>query len=930
VTFLFCDVEASTRLWEAHGEEMRAALALHDQIVRQALESAGGVVFATGGDGFGTAFSRAGEAVAAALAAQRGLADQDWPDGISLRVRMGLHTGEADERGGDYFGPEVNRAARLMAIAHGGQIVCSQATADLAAGHLPAGVALVDMGVHRLRDLSEPLRVFQMVGDGLPSRFPPLLSMDAFPGNLPLQVSSFIGRDTELARVVKALGEARVVTLVGVGGVGKTRLALRAAAEELPRFREGAWLVELQAVRDPEAVPAAVAAVFSLTERAGMNTTESLIEFLRSKHLLLVLDNCEHLLDPVADLIDAAERACPGVVVLATSREGLSIDGERVVPVPALSAPATDADVAIVVDSEAVRLFVDRAGWVDPDFALTDGNVAAVAQVCRRLDGLPLGIELAAARIGAMTPVELARGLDHRFDTLAGGRRRAVQRHQTLRAAIDWSYLLCSEAERRLLARLAVFAGGCSREAAEAVCGGDPLSPGRVFEALAGLVAKSLVVAQRDGPATRYRLLETIREYGEDRLAEYGETDELRRSHAEYYCRLEAELAERLGGREQLDGSRGLAAERDNVLAAANYAIDTLNVDLALRIVRHGPDPGMQLGFAFYLPLPAIIELSGATSHDLYPYALAMSAVMAAAFGELDHVEASCQEALQAARRLSAQDERRRVEYLVTVARRNRLTALGHWRDAAAYAEQAAEIARDNGNEAGAAAQLATAATSYTMAGDPHAGIDIAKEALELSRAAGGPVRTAYCLVALAGALAEAEPLQARTLLEEGLALQEGLGIETATLATEATMISAAVADWPLTLRLADRAIRHWQWGGQRPYLAGIFNLVARALASTDSAAAARLQGAARHMAVQIAPRTTTTVGSTVPGSPAVRPTGSSLITDLRRQTSQLLHDALDEGRLRQLRAEGEDMDSDQAAACALEAIGRARRSAAL
>jgi predicted ATPase/class 3 adenylate cyclase len=515
VTFLFCDVEGSTRLWEAHGEAMRSALAVHDGIVREALESAGGFVFSTGGDGFGAAFSRAGDALAAAVAAQRGLAAQDWLDEVRLRVRMGLHTGEADERDGDYFGPDVNRAARLMAIAHGGQIVCSPATADLVGGHLPAGASLVDLGVHRLRDLSEPLRVFQVVRDGLPSGFPPLLSMDAFPGNLPLQLSSFIGRDLELARVAKALGEARMVTLTGVGGVGKTRLALRTAAEELPRFREGAWLVELQAVRDPEAVPEAVAAVFRLADRAGVSTLEVLIEFLASKQLLLVLDNCEHLLDPVAELVEALERACAGVAVLATSREGLALEGERVVPVPALAAPATDANVATVAESEAVRLFVDRAAWVDPDFALTDSNIPAVAQLCRRLDGLPLAIELAAARIGALTPVELARRLDRRFDALAGGRRRAVQRHQTLRAAIDWSYQLCSEEERRLLARLAVFAGGCTEEAAEAVCSGDPLPSEAVFELLAGLVAKSLVVAQRDGSITRYRLLETIREFGE-------------------------------------------------------------------------------------------------------------------------------------------------------------------------------------------------------------------------------------------------------------------------------------------------------------------------------------------------------------------------------------------------------------------------------
>jgi predicted ATPase/class 3 adenylate cyclase len=930
VTFLFSDVEGSTRLWETHGEEMRSALAVHDQIVRAALESAGGLVFATGGDGFGAAFSRAGEAVAAALAAQRALADQAWPETLSVKVRMGLHTGEADERDRDYFGPEVSRAARLMAVAHGGQIVCSPATADLVGGHLPAGVSLADLGVHRLRDLSEPLRVFQVVGDGLPSQFPPLLSMDAFPGNLPLQVSSFIGRDLELARVAKALGEARVVTLTGVGGVGKTRLALRAAAEELPRYREGAWLVELQAVRDPAAVAGAVAAVFRLADRAGMSTLEVLIDFMQSKQLLLVLDNCEHLLDPVAELVDALERACPGLLVLATSREGLALEGERVVPVPSLSAPTADADRATVINCEAVGLFVDRAGWVDPDFALTESNTLAVAQICRRLDGLPLAIELAAARIGAMTPAELARRLDRRFDTLAGGRRRAVQRHQTLRAAIDWSYELCREGERRLLARLSVFAGGCTEEAAEEVCGTDPLSSGEVFELLAGLVAKSLVVAQRDGATTRYRLLETIREYGEDRLADYGDTDQLRRRHAEYYCRLEALLVERLGGPDQLPAGRRLAAEQDNLLAAVNYAVDIADADLALRLVRHGPGPGAQLGFGLRLPIPVILDLPGATDHDLYPYALAASAAAAATRGELDHIEGSCQEALQASRRLSSQHERLWVEFLVAVAHMQRLIALGHWRESAGYSEQSAVIAREDGRDSHAASGLAGVAAGYTMAGDPQAGVGVARQALELARAAGAPTVIALCLVASAGTLAGSDPPAARQLLEEALALRERLDIENVNEVTQATLIAAGMGDWPLTLQLADRSIRHLQWGGQRPYLAGVLNVVARAVAPTDLEAAARLQGAAHHLVLSPVAGAIPTLARTNTGSPAGTPPGSSLITDLRRQTSALLHDGLDEARLRQLRSEGEAMDSDQAAAYALQAIRRARQSAAV
>jgi predicted ATPase/class 3 adenylate cyclase len=928
VTFLFSDVEGSTRLWEAHGQEMRSALAVHDGIVRGEIEGHGGYVFATGGDGFGAAFARAGDAVVAALAAQRGMAEQDWPDDVPLRVRMGLHTGEAEERDGDYFGPEVNRAARLMAVAHGGQIVCSQATAEMARSGLPPGVSLADLGAHRLRDLSEPLRVFQVVGDGLPSRFPPLLSMDAFPGNLPLQVSSFIGRDMELVRVAKALGEARVVTLTGVGGVGKTRLALRAAAEALPRFREGAWLVELQGVRDPEAVAGAVAAVFSLTDRAGMNTTETLIEFLRSKQLLLVLDNCEHLLDPTAELVEALERACPGVVVLATSREGLAIEGERVITVPALSAPAADADLPTVNESEAVRLFVERAGWVDPDFELTDTNAPTVAQLCRRLDGLPLAIELAAARIGAMTPAELARRLDRRFDTLAGGRRRAVQRHQTLRAAIDWSYQLCSEAERRLLARLSVFAGGSTEEAAEAVCSDDPLSPDGVFQLLAGLVAKSLVVAQRDGPATRYRLLETIREYGEDRLADYGETDQLRYRHAEYYCQLAAGLGDGLERREQLDAAGRMRAELDNLLAAVNHAVDTADADLGLRILRHIPIPAYQLGFAVYLPVQAVIGLPGATSHDLYPGVLAVSAALAANRGELERVEEACQEALHAAARLGSERERRWVEQRVTATRTVRAFALGRWRESARYSEQSARLALQVGQDALAARALAAGAMSYIFAGDPDAGVGLADEGLQLARSAAVPIMVAFCLVASAGTLAGRAPRQARDLLEEGLALRESLDFEVSpNELAQATFIAARLVDRPLTLQLAERSIRHLQWSGQRFWLAGILNVVAGALADIDMQAAARLQGAARHLTVQVAAARLMTAADAGPVLPRKQSAGFSMIGDLQRQTSQLLHEALDEERLRQLRIEGEAMDSDQAATYALEAIRRARQS---
>jgi len=358
VTFLFTDIEGSTALWETHPDEMTQALAHHDTTLRDVVESNRGQVIKTTGDGLFAAFSTAQDAIAAAVAGQVALGQASWESVGPLRVRMGLHTGDAVLVEGDYHGPAVNRAARLTTAAHGGQVLVSGATASVVADRLPAGTELVTLGEHRLRDLGRPEVLYQLAHRDLARVFPPLRTLDSYPGNLPLPVSSFIGRHLELRRVVKALHEARVVTLTGVGGVGKTRLAQRAAAEELPRFREGAWLVELAPIRDLDQVADAVAALFGVTARAGMSMQESLIDFLHSKQLLLVVDNCEHLLDAAAELVEALERACAGLVVLATSREGLALEGERVVPVPALSAPAAGADLMTVGENDAVRLFV--------------------------------------------------------------------------------------------------------------------------------------------------------------------------------------------------------------------------------------------------------------------------------------------------------------------------------------------------------------------------------------------------------------------------------------------------------------------------------------------------------------------------------------------------------------------------------------------
>jgi class 3 adenylate cyclase len=404
LTFLFTDLEGSTRLWEAHPDGMRVALATHDAILRDAVEAHRGIVVKTTGDGFHAAFTTADDAVAAAIAAQLTLERQEWGETGRLRVRMGLHTGAASHRDGDYYGPSLNRAARLMSVAHGGQVVCSQATADLARDELPADVELVDLGEHRLRDLSRPERVFQVEAAGLDQDFARLRSLDSFPGNLPVQVTSFVGRDEELRSLAVALDDARLVTLTGVGGVGKTRLAIHAAADMLPAYPDGAWFCELAAAGDPDAVVQVVAAALGVQPHADLALDARLRESLRDQRVLVVLDNCEHVLNSVSALADGILRECPDVRILATSREPLEIAGEHVTRVRSLAVPEPDVVVERGDETDAMRLFVERARSAEPDFRVRLGEGSVVGEICRRLDGIPLAVELAAARVVSMSP----------------------------------------------------------------------------------------------------------------------------------------------------------------------------------------------------------------------------------------------------------------------------------------------------------------------------------------------------------------------------------------------------------------------------------------------------------------------------------------------------------------------------------------------
>jgi predicted ATPase/class 3 adenylate cyclase len=590
VTLLFTDVEGSTRLWEAEPELMAPALRRHDELLRAAVGQADGFVFKTVGDAFCAAFATPQAALDAAVGAQRSLTAEQWPTSRPIRVRMSLHTGVCEERDDDYFGPVVNRTARLEAVAHGGQVLISGATAELLTETLPDGVALRDLGLHRLKDLGRPERVFQLETEFLPSGFPPLASLDnpELPNNLPGQLSGFVGREREVPEVRSLLGTSRLVTLTGAGGCGKTRLALQAAAELLDAARDGVWFVELAPLTEGEQIPGAVAAALGLTDHGGQPLLESLTESLREQDTLILLDNCEHVIDDAAKLCGQLVRDCPRLRILATSREPLGLDGEHVYRVPSLSLPSAEVEaVDEVAAADAVRLFVDRAQAHYPGFFLDEQAAPLVASVCRRLDGIPLALELAAARLSSMSIQQVSQRLDQRFRLLTGGSRNAMPRQQTLQATVDWSFSLLSQPEREVLRRLSVFAGGFELEAAEMICAAGRVDAFDAADLLGSLVDKSLVVADRTLGSVRYRTLETIRQYAAQELLRSGGEDEAvatRDRHAGYYLSLAQEAAPALEGHGQGHWLRRLDPEWENLRAVAAHLADQGRTDDVLRL----------------------------------------------------------------------------------------------------------------------------------------------------------------------------------------------------------------------------------------------------------------------------------------------------------------------------------------------------------
>jgi predicted ATPase/class 3 adenylate cyclase len=866
VTFLFTDLEGSTALLQAHPAAYREAVRRHHALLQQAVEAHGGVVFETVGDAMYAAFARPTAAVAAALAGQRALHQESWGEVGALRVRMGVHLGEVERQGGHYFGAPLYRCARLMAAAHGGQTVLSGATAALVLDALPAGADLRDLGEHRLRDLAVSEHIFQLVHRELPAEFPPLRTLDARPNNLPLQVTSFVGRERELAEVTRRLvGEPpgpRLVTLTGPGGTGKTRLALQAAADVLDAHPDGVWLVELAALADPAIVPQTVAAAVGVREAPGRPVLATLTDALKPRRLLLVLDNCEHLLDACARLADALLRACPHLRLLCTSREALGIAGEAAWRVPSLPVPADGGaappapGAAGLAGYAAVRLFAERAAAVRPGFALTADNAAAVAQVCARLDGIPLAIELAAARVRVLPPPQLLARLDDRFRLLTGGSRTALERHQTLQATVDWSYALLTEPERTLFARLAAFAGGWTLEAAETVgadpddADGDGIAAGAVLDLLTRLADKSLVVAdeQPDGTA-RYRLLETLRHYARQKLAARGAAvDALRRRHAAHYLALAEEAAPHLTGPQQLAWLERLAAEQDNLRAALRWSLDDGAAAAGLRLAvaldqfwflrRHVAE-----GRAW---LAELLAAPGAAARDA-PRARALVAAgrLAMLAGDAPQGRALLGEGLTLAR--AAGEAAVAALALASLGWVSR--ARGDYAAARPLFEEALAIFRRLGDRWGVAEMLSSLGRLTHWQGDSAAAHALCEEALATGRRLGDRREIAQALEGLGEvASTTGDPAAARGLLDESLAGFRELGDQTGVASVQILLGRLALCgggtvagrDWfAAGLRAAQEADYLWR------LVEALEGLAATAVAEGRLARALRLAGAA-------------------------------------------------------------------------------------
>lgn len=778
LTFLFTDIEGSSRLWEHHPDNMRQALACHDAILRSAVERNGGTVIKATGDGLHAAFRDPRDAIAAAVDLQSALGNPRSTSGLLLPVRCGVHAGVTEARDGDFFGGPVNRAARVMSAAHGGQVLTSQAVADLAYERLPAGVSLRDLGVVRLRDLSTPERIFQVLHAALRQDFPPLRSLEVTPNNLPQQVTSFLGRERDLERIRELLGTTRLLTLVGTGGIGKTRLSLQAAAELMDDYPDGIWFIRLEALANPRVVPQAVALVIGIKEEPGRSVTEALANYCKDRRCLLILDNCEHLAQACAELTATLLQSGRGTKILASSREPLHTTGETTYEVPPLSIPDARGPTSPeeLLRYEAIRLFADRAARARPDFHVTSENAGAVAEICIRLDGIPLALELAAARMRALSAEEIAKRVVDRFGLLIGGSRSALPRHQTLRALIDWSHEFLTQAERKLFQRLAVFAGGWTLEAAEAVGTGGAIDRVQVVELLTALVEKSLVVVSTRG--TRYRFLETVRHYAQERLDESEDESETTRArHVTFYLTLAEAARTGFNGPEQGAWLSRLDPERENLLAAHAYCDG----------IESGGQLGLRLVYAVqpYLLRRGVLE----SGHQLITDALARPGAQARDLarcgtlfaagwqnyymGRYPNASAYLEESLSIAREIRDQKEVARILQPLGMVSLGR----GELAQARIYLEEAVDLARKTGDKHQIAAALNALGQLMRLDGRLDKAEPLYADVLSIARAAGDRESAAFALLNLAmSALGQGCTDGVDAMLLEALAIANEIG----------------------------------------------------------------------------------------------------------------------------------------------------------
>jgi predicted ATPase/class 3 adenylate cyclase/Tfp pilus assembly protein PilF len=777
-TFLFTDIEGSTRLWEDEPGRMPLALARHDALARVAVENNRGVVVKMVGDGVHAAFGEPLDALNATLAMLQALNDAVATNGVALRVRCGLHAGPAEHRDNDYFGSTLNRAARIMAAAHGGQVLLSQAVVDCVRGLLPVAVSLRDLGNVRLKDLATPEHVYQVVHLRLRQDFPALRSLEATPNNLPQQATSFIGREKELGELKRLLTKTRLLMLTGSGGCGKTRLSLQVAADSLEQFPDGVWLVQLAPLSDSGLVAQAMGTVLGLKEEPGKSIVQTLTEHLRNKRLILLLDNCEHLLDVCAQLADTLVRHCPHVKILASSREALGIGGEQAYRVPSLSLPDPKQThtPASVVPFEAVQLFIDRVLLARPDFQVTNQNASTLASICYRLDGIPLAIELAAARVRSLSVEEIDRNLDQRFRLLTGGSRTALPRQQTLRSLIDWSYDLLHEPEKRLLQCLSVFAGGWTLAAAERVCTGEGVEEQEVLDLLTSLVDKSLVMVEQNDGNYRYRLLETVRQYAREELLKSGSGDAVRERHRDYFLALAEEAEAHIRGAQQAEWLQRLEQEHENLRAGLDWGLGEAEPAGSLRLCGALQRFWITRGhFAEGRELCARVLRMAGTEKLPQERAKVLNGAGTLAYHQSDIPAAAAllEECLTIERQLG---DRQRI---ATVLTNLGLVAYeqGDFTSTRAWHEESLAIMRELGNQSGIAAALNNLASVAHQQGDFTAARRLLEQSLSIKRELGDRERIANSLGNLANvALGQGDFSSAGALYAECLEIMRELG----------------------------------------------------------------------------------------------------------------------------------------------------------